>query len=161
MRNNNKTGHLSDVKDELTCPLCERSQITTTVHEHTFQYGTGKGSVDLTVNAPVRYCAACDFRYLDDKTERLKHEIVCRHLGVLTPGEIRHIREMNQMSRRKFAQLTGLEEATLNRWENGLNVQTLAYDRYFRVLGRPGAMQFLENIVTNDDVGASTSSPNE
>ena len=66
MMSSKKTGHLSDVKDELTCQLCEGNQITTTVHEHTFQYGTGEGSVDLTVNAPVRYCAACDFAYLDE-----------------------------------------------------------------------------------------------
>ena len=157
MMNNKRTGNLSVVRDELSCPLCESNEITTTIHEHKFQFGTGEESVDLTVNAAVRYCAACDLEYLDDETERLKHEAVCHHLGVLTPGEVRHIREMNHMSRSKFAQLTGLGEATLNRWENGLNVQTLAYDRYLRLLYRPGALQILEQIVTSYDVGKPSS----
>ena len=82
MMSSKKTGHLSDVKDELTCQLCEGNQITTTVHEHTFQYGTGEGSVDLTVNAPVRYCAACDFAYLDEMSHQFEND------QVLTPNFI-------------------------------------------------------------------------
>lgn len=38
---------------------------------------------ELTVDVPVRRCEACDFEYLDDEAEQLKHGAICRHLGVL------------------------------------------------------------------------------
>ena len=43
--------------------------------------------------------------------------------------------------------MTGLGEASLNRWENGLAVQTHANDRYLRLLARPGIMQQLQELV--------------
>ena len=74
---------------------------------------------------------------------------VCQHLGVLSPNEIRSIRQSCRMSRSRFAQLTGLGEASLNRWENGLNIQSLAYDRYLRLLADPDTMSTLETIVSD------------
>lgn len=50
------------------------------------------------------------------------------------------------MSRAAFAEVTGLGEATLNRWENGIKVQTLANDRYLRLLARPENMQRLRSV---------------
>ena len=38
------------------------------------------------------------------------------------------------MSRADFSRLTGLGEATLNRWENGILIQNAANDRYLRLL---------------------------
>ena len=43
----------------------------------------------------------------------IRHEAVCRHLGVLAPGEIRALRREHGMSRAAFARLTGFGEATL------------------------------------------------
>ena len=50
------------------------------------------------------------------------------------------------MSRVSFAQVTGLGEASLNRWENGLNIQTHANDRYLRLLNHPGIMRELQAL---------------
>ena len=50
------------------------------------------------------------------------------------------------MSRVSFAQVTGLGEASLNRWENGLNIQTHANDRYLRLLKHPGIMRELRAL---------------
>jgi len=140
---------LSLVEDSLTCPLCGDAGITTTIQPHSFDYGTGKSKAELTVDAHVRRCSSCDFDYLDDVTENLKQEAVCRYLGVLSPNEIRNIRKDCGMSRSKFAHVTGLGEASLNRWENSLNIQSLAYDRYLRLLAIPGTIRDLERIVSN------------
>ena len=103
--------------------------------------------VELTVDVPVRRCEACDFEYLDDEAERLKHGAICRHLGVLSPDEIRHIRKELGMTRAKFAQVTGFGEASLNRWENGLTIQTHANDRYLRLLAaHPGNIQYIKKF---------------
>ncbi len=146
----NSTRHernVSLVKDSLTCPLCENVGIATTIQPHTFDYGTGELKVQLTVDAHVRRCSSCDFEYFDHVTENLKQEAICQYLGVLSPNEIRRIRQKCRMSRPKFAQVTGLGEASLNRWENGLNIQSLAYDRYLRLLAIPETMRTLEQVV--------------
>ena len=65
-------------------------------------------------------------------------------------GEIRGIREHHQMTRARFAEITGLGEASLNRWENGLTIQTQGNDRYIRLLALPGIMQHLEDLVERE-----------
>ena len=120
--------------NDCTCPVCGEDQVTTYNHRYDFEYGSGGSAVTLHVELPIRRCDTCDFEFLDQDGERIKHEAVCRHLGVLTSTEIRGIRERYGMSRASFAELTGLGEATLNRWENGVVIQNPANDRYLRLL---------------------------
>ena len=115
--------------------------------KHTFTYGSGDGAVDLTVEIPIRTCGSCGFEFLDHEAETLKHEAVCAHLGVLSPTAIRGIRRMHDnMSRASFSKVTGLGEATLNRWENGILIQNRANDRYLRLLASPANVQALEQL---------------
>ncbi len=104
--------------------------------------------VELSVNVPVRRCNACEFEYLDEESEQIKHDAVCRHLGVLPPIEIKRIRNQYGMTRAQFARLTGIGEASLNRWENGLGIQTHAYDRYLRLLQFPANNSHLERFLS-------------
>ena len=137
---------LREVAAGVSCPLCGTDEVTTSWKPHVFDYGSGESMAELSVNVPVRSCASCELEFLDEPAERLKHEAVCTHLGVLTPAEIRRIREGYGMSRVSFAQATGLGEASLNRWENGLNIQTHANDRYLRLLKNPGTMRDLRAL---------------
>ena len=99
------------------------------------------------MGVPVRRCEACDFEYLDDESERLKHEVVCRHLGVLPPSEILRIRKGFGKTQSEFARVTGLGVASLNRWENGLTIQTHGYDRYLRLLkAHPSFIREIEKL---------------
>ena len=49
---------------------------------------TVREAVELTAQVPVRTCNACGFQFTDDVAEEARHEVVCRHLGVMTPKEI-------------------------------------------------------------------------
>lgn len=130
------------------CPICGNAKVTTSWKHHVFTYGSEKTAVDLSVNVPARRCDRCEFEYLDESAERLRHEAVCKHLGVLPPEEIREIRKHHRMTRARFAETTGLGEASLNRWENGLSIQTHANDRYLRLLAYPAIMRTLEALAT-------------
>ena len=134
---------MEEGQKNLECPQCGTGGVRTSQHRHTFTYGSEESAFELTVEVPVRRCTSCDFEYLDEEAEQLKHDAVCRHFGVLSPGEIRRIRERHQMTRVRFAEVTGLGEASLNRWENGLTIQTQGNDRYIRLLALPGIMQHL------------------
>lgn len=126
------------------CPQCGEDSITTRWIRDSFKYGTGDSAATLQVDLPVRRCKACDLQFLDHEGERLRHEAVCRHLGVLSPSEVLGIRKGYGMSRSAFAEVTGLGEATLSRWESGAVIQNLANDRYLRLLSLPGVMASLK-----------------
>ena len=115
------------------CDECGR-EVTTTWQDHVFVYGADEAAAELPARLPVRRCDHCDFDYLDEEGERLKQAAVCRHLGVLTPQEIRGIRERLGLSRSALSKLTGVGEASLRRWEGGIKIQTPAYDRYLRLM---------------------------
>ena len=135
-----------------TCPVCGEEAVRTAIHAHAFRYGTGKRAADLTVNVPIRSCSKCDFSYLDAEAEEIKHDAVCRYLGVLTPRQIRSIRKGHGMTRTEFAKATGLGEATLGRWENGQIVQNIGNDRYLRLLADPGTMQRLRHLTSEKEL---------
>lgn len=140
---------LQAVQSEATCPLCGKDGITTAWSPLAFNYGTGGATVELKVEVPVHRCEACEFEYLDDEAEHQKQNAICRHLGVLTPTELRRIRKEYGMTRSQFAQLTRLGEASLYRWENGLSIQTHANDRYLRLLMLPSNRSHLENLLNS------------
>lgn len=148
MNKKNETPRLLELQEEFSCVMCGKATATTSWVMHTFEYGAGKSAVELSAEVPVRSCADCEFEWLDEVGERLQHEAVCRHLGVLPPEKIRQIRKRHGMTRARFAEVTGLGEASLNRWENGINIQTHANDRFLRLLANPRTMQELERLVT-------------
>ena len=141
------TARLGAGRKKLECPQCGTGGVTASQHRHTFTYGSEESAVELTVDVPLLRCSACGFEYLDEEAEQLKHEAVCGNFGVLSPAEIRRIREHHQMTRARFAEVTGLGEASLNRWEKGLTIQTQGNDRYIRLLAFPVNMQHLEDLV--------------
>lgn len=139
-----------------TCFECD-SLAGTEWRRHTFAYGVGSSAVELTVSLPVRVCRSCGFEFLDHEAESLKHDAVCEYLGVLTPREIRRIRESHEMSRAAFARVSRLGEATLNRWENGILIQNQANDRYLRLLRLRDNIQRLEESDSGNHIPSTTS----
>ena len=95
---------------------------------------------------PVHVCPSCGFECLDHEGQTLQHEAVCAHLGRLSPNDVRGIRKKYGMSRDAFSKVTGLGEATLNRWENGNLIQSPANDRYLRLLYVPDNLRRLQRL---------------
>lgn len=140
-----------------TCFDCD-SPVGKTWLDHTFTHGIGADAAELTVHLPVHVCPACGLEFLDHEAETLKHEAICAHLGVLTPDEVRGIRKTYRMSRAAFAKVTGLGEATLNRWENALLIQNAANDRYLRLLKDANNMHRLKRLTAEPAGPSSTTS---
>ena len=135
----------------LTCFDCG-APVRTEWHDTTFPYGADQSAIELGVRLPVEVCVSCGAGSLGHEAAQIKHEAVCTHLGVLTPREVRAIREHHHLSRAAFAALTGLGSATLHRWENGLLIQNRANDRYLRLLRSAENILRLRQLVAEPEV---------
>lgn len=134
------------IQEDFDCPDCEHPT-TYEWRELHFTYGEGEIATELTVDVPMYICAACDLQFLDETGSRLRHDAVCRHLGLLSPSEIRSIRARLKLNREEFAQYTGLGVASLARWERGMGYQNQANDRYLRLLGTSYGVSQLQKLI--------------
>lgn len=142
------------------CASCGASGLSIRAEPQVFTYGEGDDAVDLNALVRVYSCADCGIEYTDDEAEDARHEAVCRHLGLLTPREIREIREKRfKLSREKFSQVTGFGVATIARWEGGQLLQNVANDRYLRLLSCGDNPSRLEAIVAKRDFTQAPASP--
>ena len=122
-------------------------------HDYTFAYGVDDAAVPLTARIPVEVCTRCGAGTRGYDSEVIMHEAVCRHHGVLSPGEIQELREAHGLSRKGFAALSGLSTASLGRWEKGILIQSQANDRYLRLLQSPDNVWALRQLA-NEPRGA-------
>jgi putative zinc finger/helix-turn-helix YgiT family protein len=128
----------------LRCPDCN-GLIRTENVPHKFTYGVGPEAKELMCTLPLRVCDHCGAEYVDEVGEEVRHQAVCRYLGLLTPQEIQRLRE-RYGTQAAFAGLTGIGEASLSRWETGASIQSKAYDNYLRLLHRPENIETLSRL---------------
>jgi putative zinc finger/helix-turn-helix YgiT family protein len=135
-------------RDYEVCPDCESDNIRCTVQKQKFAFGPSEHSVELVADIPVCTCGECGHQFIGPEGEDARHEAVCRHLGVLTPGEITNIRETLGLTQNEFAELTHIGTASLSRWENGTLVQNSANDQLVFL------MRFSDNVKRLQDRAA-------
>jgi putative zinc finger/helix-turn-helix YgiT family protein len=116
------------------CNECGAGSVRLSFKDDHFIYGSGPDATDLTARVPVWTCNECGDAYTDGVAEDLRHEAVCRHLGVLNPSEVRAVREKYRMSQSEFAKATGFGLASVKRWETGALMQNQSADRLLRLL---------------------------
>lgn len=142
------------------CDVCGAISVQTELMRDPFIYGSGADAVELTADVRVHTCSACGDSYTDDEADVAYDEAVCRHLGILTPAEIRAMREGYGLTRAEFAQLTGFGKATLGRWERGEVTQNRSADRYLRLLHDREVMRLLRALAEpSDSSGIETPVP--
>ena len=131
--------------------MCGTPGLKTELVRDPFIYGAASDAVELSADVPVHTCSHCSVSYTGEEAEIARHESICRHLGVLTPGEIRALRVRHNMSRAAFARRTGFGEATLARWERREVIQSTSSDRYLRILGDPAIFRCLSSMSKRAD----------
>ena len=130
------------------CPACGRHPLERRYIRDEFDYGPEDAHVRVVAEAvPVLACPACKEIFYGPDAEQAHHRAICKALGLLTPEQIRGVRERLGMSQAEFAQLTGIGVATLSRWEQGRLMQTRSLDGYLQVLdASPAAIRILEKL---------------
>ena len=128
------------------CPSCNDDRVLRSIQDYEYVYGVGEAAVRIWLEIPVYSCTQCQIQFTNWETEEIEKQALCKHFGVLNPNEIKQIRKKYAMSRSEFSQLTGIGEASLSRWEKGINIQNIANDRYLRLLNDPATFRLLESI---------------
>jgi putative zinc finger/helix-turn-helix YgiT family protein len=118
------------------CPVCGHA-LTARIITDRFDYDSDNGLVQVEAKGvPVKECTSCGEVYLGPEAGRIRHNAVCRALGLLCPDEIKAVREGLSKSQEEFAELTGIGVATISRWERGRLLQSRAHDRYLRLIAK-------------------------
>jgi putative zinc finger/helix-turn-helix YgiT family protein len=85
-----------------------------------------------------------------------KSPVFRRAAGLLAPEEIRQGREKLGLTQKQFANLLGVGEATVSRWETGAQIQQCAMDRFLRVcLASPAAVKLLRSDFQTSAAGVA------
>ena len=96
----------------------------------------------IALEIPRLICSVCGESIIEesfgDPTQHLYAEYRRRH-NLLTPDQIRGIREMYNLSQESLATLIGTSPATLARYEGG-SIQDKAYDQLLRACQNPAFM---------------------
>lgn len=124
----------SSVSPTMECPSCGSTSIYSTSEVERFQYGDKEDATVLSASVRVHHCQGCGFAFTDRDASEIRHDAVCRHLGVLTPAEVRAVRERYSLSQAAFAELSKIGKASLARWESGVLVQNQANDNLLYLL---------------------------
>ena len=135
----NTRRHDTECREEIAqpqCPNCDSTNVENRTTTDKFQYGVGDNAVELTATIPISHCRACGLEYSGEDAERIRHEVICEHLQLLSPNRIAEVRTSYGVSRAKFAEISRIGMATLSRWENGEILQNAAMDMYMRLLAR-------------------------
>src|SRR5262245_10382191 len=131
----------------MRCPVCGEAELEAQTRTDRFEQEVDDGTVTVVAaNVPIKACPACGEAFSGPEAGRIRDEAICRALGLLTPGEIRSLRERLGLTQAELARLTGIGEASISRWERGQLIQSRALDRYLRLLaGNPENRKILEN----------------
>ncbi len=141
------------------CDVCGAISVQTELIRDPFIYGSGANAVELTADVRVHTCSTCGDSFTDNEADVAYDEAVCRHLGILTPAEIRAMREGYGLTRAELSHLTGFGKATLGRWERGEVNQNRSADRYLRLLQDPVVMRRLQALAEPADSPGSSRTP--
>lgn len=117
------------------CPLCEVGVLHEDTGEFSFDY---KGKHFCVKNITQFRCAECSEiflnREIEREVERMAIEFRRREDGLLTPFEIKKLRETIGCSQVDFAKLLDIGEKTFARYETGAVTQSRAMDIALRLI---------------------------
>jgi len=137
------------------CPWCE--SLVEPCEERVEQTLSVRGE-DVAVAGTVQHCSQCKTALVSEEhdsatLERAYAEYRKRH-GLLSPQEIRGIRESYGLSQRSLARLLGWGEVTVHRYESGA-LQDAAHDSLLRLLREPSnLLVMVDNAGDRLPVGA-------
>jgi putative zinc finger/helix-turn-helix YgiT family protein len=129
------------------CPVCHSNAVTTALEADNFVFRSGGVDYAVSAELPVHTCTDCGETFISEIGEIARHAAVCHAMRRLTPEEIYALRhDRLNLSRKAFAELSGIGEASLARWEGGEIIQSESNDNLLRLLSSPENVRALKEL---------------
>jgi len=128
-----------------TCPVCGSTALRHKEGDYVFAWPKGFAKTESSfANASWDRCEGCGEEILPPElSDRIEAEHY-RVQGLLTPAEVRAIRERTGLSQVEMARLLGVGDKTYARWEAGLSIQNKSMDNLIRMAAHPEVFAELE-----------------
>ena len=118
-----------------TCPACGHD-------EREAQNGTFSMEVPSNIpggtieieDATWEHCHSCGEDFIGDELSQAISATRYQRLGLLTPDQIREVREKTGLSAVEMSQLLNAGEKSFTRWENGKSIQNKSTDTLIRLI---------------------------
>jgi len=144
----------------ITCPACRENTVSTSIEKDDFVFRSGGVDYPVSAEIPVHDCKACGESFISEIGETARHAAICHAMRRLTPQEIYALRhERLALSRKNFAALSGIGEASLARWESGELIQSESNDNLLRLLASDDNVQALRELRRADSVELAPARP--
>jgi putative zinc finger/helix-turn-helix YgiT family protein len=136
------------------CPECGQGRLNPLTRTEEFDFDFGDETVKVQVeNVPVEMCDHYGEVICGPAAARLQDDAICRAAGLLTPAEIKAIRDNFGWSQQHLADLTGLGIATISRWERGRLMQNRSNNKVLLALRDCAEFrEYLEGLLSGKDV---------
>lgn len=85
-------------------------------------------------NATWQHCGNCGEDVIDDELNDAIERVHFLRLGLLTPDQIRQIREKSGLTATEMSQLLNAGDKSFTRWENGKSIQNKSTDTLLRLI---------------------------
>jgi putative zinc finger/helix-turn-helix YgiT family protein len=133
------------------CPECGQGQLLPLTRTEEFDFDLGDETVRVRAeNVPVEQCDKCGEVMSGPAAARVRHEAICRAAGLLTPSEIKAIRENFGWSQQHLADLTDFGIATISRWERGRLLQNRSNNKVLQAIRDCGPFrEYLEGLLAS------------
>jgi HTH-type transcriptional regulator/antitoxin MqsA len=117
-----------------TCPICGAKALQERRGEYVFEWPKGFAAQHSAFpDAAWEACRACGEDILSPELSRRIEAEQYRIQGLLTPAEVRAVRQRTGLSQVDMARLLGVGDKSYARWEAGLSVQNKSMDNLIRV----------------------------
>jgi putative zinc finger/helix-turn-helix YgiT family protein len=129
------------------CPICGAAALVEKRGEFYFEPPANiPGGTIIILNSKWEQCEACSESILPPELlEKLDKQRYVR-LGLLSPSEIKAIRERADLSQAQISKILGVGEKTYTRWESGRLLQNKSSDNLIRLFALdPSWLERLES----------------
>jgi putative zinc finger/helix-turn-helix YgiT family protein len=134
----------------IQCPACGEGQLHSLSRTEEFEFDLGDETVKVRAeNVPIKKCDKCGEETSGPAAAKVRHEAICRAVGLLTPAEIKALRERFGWSQQYLADLTDIGVATISRWERGRLLQNRSNNKVLEAIRDcPPFREYLERLLT-------------
>jgi putative zinc finger/helix-turn-helix YgiT family protein len=133
------------------CPECDTGHLVPFTRDEEFDFDLGDETIKVFAkDVPVERCDSCGMIASGPAAAKVRHEAVCRAAGLLTPSEIKAIRDEFGWSQQHLADLTDFGIATISRGERGRLLLNRSTNKVLQAIRDcPQFREYLEGLLAS------------